>query len=152
MTVLIRPTATAHSMFFTVALAARGDDLLLREIEHLRQAVRMTRFERPFVIEAWVVLPDHLHAIWTLPPGDDDYATRWRLIKSRFSAALPKIMRQNRGLWHQRSWQHPLCDPEDHAAHMRFCRMDPVHHGLVLDPGAWRFSSFNQAPRLQSAG
>lgn len=138
-------------MFFTVALALRGDDLLLREIEHLRQAVRITRFERPFVIEAWVVLPDHLHAIWTLPPGDDDYATRWRLIKSRFSTAVPKGTR-HAGLWHQRCWQHRLRDPEDHAAHMRFCRMDPVQHGLVKDPGAWRYSSFNQAQRLQNAG
>lgn len=155
----LRPTATAQSVFFTVALAARGDDLLLREIERLRQAVRITRSERPFVIEAWVVLPDHLHAIWTMPSGDGDYATRWRLIKSRFSAGLPKgplrashIARQERGIWQRRFWEHHLHNPEDHAAHMRFCRTDPVKHGLVENPGDWPYSSFNHTQPLQTVG
>ena len=154
----IRPTATAQSIFFTVALAARGDDLLLREIERLRQAVRVTRAERPFVIEAWVVLPDHLHAIWTLPPGDDDYATRWRLIKSRFSFGLPKgplrashIARQERGIWQRRFWEHHMRNSEDHAAHMRFCWTDPVKHGLVIEPADWAYSSFNHTRALQVA-
>lgn len=155
----IRPKATAQSIFFTVALAARGDDLLLREIERLRQAVRVTRAERPFVIEAWVVLPDHLHAIWTLPDGDGDYATRWRLIKSRFSAGLPKgplrashISRQERGIWQRRFWEHHMRNPEDHAAHMQFCWTDPVKHGLVEEPADWAYSSFNHTRTLQDVG
>ena len=159
MPLYIRPNATAHSIFFTVALATRGDDLLVREIERLRQAVRATRTERRFVIEAWVVLPDHLHAIWTLPPGDGDFATRWRLIKSRFSAGLPKgplrashITRQERGIWQRRFWEHHLSTPEDHAAHMQFCRTDPVKHGLADTPAAWPYSSFNRAPPLQDVG
>ena len=158
MTHPIRPTATAQSVFFTVALAARGDDLLLREIERLRQAVRITRAERPFVIKAWVVLPDHLHAIWTLPPGDGDFTTRWRLIKSRFSMGLAKSVGRpdhsvspNLGIWQKRFYDHPLHDPDDHAAHLRFCWTDPVKHGLVDDPSKWPYSSFNQQP-LQRAG
>ena len=86
----IRPQIAAATMFFTVSLAQPGADLLILEIERLRQAVRVTRAERPFQINAWVVLPDHMHTIWTLPDGDSDFQTRWRLIKRRFSASLPK--------------------------------------------------------------
>lgn len=74
-------------MFFTVALTARGSDMLRREIELLRQAVRVTRAERPFHINAWVVLPDHMHCVWTLPEGDADYSVRMGAIKARFSIA-----------------------------------------------------------------
>ncbi len=62
---------------------------LLRHVHALREAVRVTRRERPFYIDAWVVLPDHLHCVWTLPPGDDDFSNRWRAIKIRFVQALP---------------------------------------------------------------
>ncbi len=71
--------------FFTVNLAQRGGDLLVRHVDVLREAVRVTRLERPFRIEAWVVMPDHLHAVWTLPEGDADFSVRWGAIKSRFS-------------------------------------------------------------------
>jgi len=68
----IRPKVEAATVFFTVALAQRGGDVLLRHIDHLRGAVRQVIAEKPFQIDAWVVLPDHLHAIWTLPQGDRD--------------------------------------------------------------------------------
>jgi putative transposase len=155
----LRPKSKAASIFFTVALAQRGDDLLLREIERLRQAVRLTRAERPFRIDAWVVLPDHLHAIWTLPQGDGDYATRWRLIKARFSAGVPKAslrasqtLRSERGIWQRRFWDHHLRNDEDFAAHLKFCRDDPVLHGLADAAGTWLFSSFYQPERLKMAG
>jgi len=155
----LRPESKAASIFFTVALARRGDDLLLREIERLRQAVRLTRAERPFQIDAWVVLPDHLHAIWTMPWGDGDYATRWRLIKARFSMGLPRgvarashQLRSERGVWQRRFWEHHLRNDEDYAAHMRFCRIDPVLHGLVETATEWPFSSFHQHTPLQKVG
>ena len=146
----IRPKTAGASVFFTVSLAVPGDDLLLAEIGHLREAVRLTRAERPFTINAWVVLPDHLHAIWTLPADDDDYATRWRLIKARFSMALPMgqrrashIARQERGIWARRFWEHHLRSAADFEAHYRGCYMDPVRHGLVDDPEDWTVSSFH---------
>ena len=72
--------------FFTVNLLQRyPNDLLVRHIDILRSEVRAVREKRPFVIDAWVVLPDHLHCVWTLPPGDDDFTNRWRLIKQGFS-------------------------------------------------------------------
>ena len=85
----LRPRAPGACIFFTVALAERESDLLVREIGRLREAVAATRSERPFGIDAFVVMPDHLHCVWTLPEGDADYSVRWRLIKGRFAAGLP---------------------------------------------------------------
>jgi putative transposase len=77
--------------FFTVNLLERkNNDLLIREVDLLRETVRTVRQRHPFQIDAWVVLPEHIHAVWTLPPGDADFSKRWRLIKSGFSRALPK--------------------------------------------------------------
>ena len=70
--------------FFTVNLLERRLDTLVRHVDALREAVRVTRQARPFHIDAWVVLPDHMHCIWTLPPGDDDFSNRWKAIKIRF--------------------------------------------------------------------
>jgi putative transposase len=83
--------------FFTVnLLQRRGNTLLTDRIDLLRDAVRRVRSSRPFTIDAWVVLPDHLHAVWTVPPGDDDFSTRWRLIKTFFARAVPKTERLSR--------------------------------------------------------
>ncbi len=81
----LRRTITGATVYFTVCLAQRGSTLLLDEVEILREAVRVTRARRPFAIDAWVVLPDHMHAVWTLPEGDANYADRWGAIKARFS-------------------------------------------------------------------
>jgi len=90
MSCYIRPRRPGASVFFTVTLAARGSDALVREVETLRQAVRVTKQERPFHIDAWVVLPDHMHCVWTLPEGDSDYATRMGAIKARFTRAVKR--------------------------------------------------------------
>lgn len=156
MTYHSRPTVAAH--YFTVALTCAGDDLLVLEIERLRQAVRVTRAERPFQIAAWVVMPDHLHTIWTLPAGDDDASGRWRLIKARFSTSLSLATRKRRlgsaaqGIWQRGYWQHRISDSADMALHMRSCQMDPVRHGVVDAPEAWPYSSFRSASAVQGTG
>ncbi|WP_346426964.1 hypothetical protein [Methylomonas sp. Kb3] len=76
--------------FFTVNLLERKSTLLIEHIAELREAVRVVREKQPFHIDAWVVFPDHMHAIWTLPAGDDQYSNRWRAIKKAFSKAIPK--------------------------------------------------------------
>ena len=154
MTYPIRPAAAAPH-YFTVALNRPGDDLLVLEIERLRQAVRLTRAERPFQITAWVVMPDHLHTIWTLPAGDDDAAGRWRLIKARFSASLPRVglgRRPAQAVWQRGFWQHRIRDAADMTLHLRSCQMDPVRHGLVDVPEAWPYSSFRDTSALQRVG
>jgi len=146
-----RPQLPGSSIFFTVTVADRSSDLLVQEIDRLRRAVQQTRRERPFAIDAWVVLPDHMHCIWTLPANDHDFATRWRLIKARFSMGLPKgrlrsshISRAERGVWQRRFWEHHIRDHEDWVSHMRYCELNPVKHGLVENPEDWPFSSFNR--------
>lgn len=153
-----RQPGPAQAYYFTVALNRAGDDLLVLEIERLRQAVRLTRAEQPFQIAAWVVMPDHLHTIWRLPVGDEAASARWRRIKARFSISLPQAMRQSRrssraqGVWQRGFWQHRIGDEADLRLHMRSCQMDPVRHGLVDDPAAWPYSSFHNPVAQPGAG
>jgi putative transposase len=151
MSVYLRPRVPGASVFFTVVLAGRGSRLLVDEIGRLREAVSAVRAARPFVVDAWVVLPDHMHAVWTLPEGDADYAVRWRLIKSRFSRELAKgplrrshEARQERGIWQRRFWEHHIRDERDYAAHVRYCWFNPVKHGFVERPEDWPYSSVHR--------
>jgi putative transposase len=137
--------------FFTVNVWERRDaTLLTRHIAPLRAAVRRVRAERPFTIDAWVVLPDHLHAVWTLPAGDDDFSTRWRLIKTFFTRGLPRGERisrsrraaRERGIWQRRFWEHAIRDDADYAAHVDYVHFNPVKHGLAATPAAWPYSTF----------
>ena len=101
--------------FFTVALADRRSSALVDDVSALRMAFRIARHERPFTIDAIVILPEHLHAIWTLPPGDSDFSGRWRRIKAHFthrlvSAGTP-VQRHRNGeyaLWQRRFWEHTI--------------------------------------------
>jgi len=90
-----RARTAGGTFFFTVNLAERNRTLLTDHIDVLRQVVKQTQINHPFIIDAMVILPEHLHAIWTLPPNDPDFSTRWRIIKSNFSRALPKTERIN---------------------------------------------------------
>ena len=98
------------SYFFTVNLLERKNDLLVRHINVLHGAVGRVKQARPFHIDAWVVLPDHMHCVWTLPDGDVDYSGRWKAIKIRFAKALPpteyrsraRRARAERAIWQRR--------------------------------------------------
>jgi putative transposase len=113
------------SFFFTANLADRRLRLLVDYIDLLRQAFRYVRRRHPFDVEAIVVLPDHLHAIWTLPEGDADFSLRWRLIKSAFSRgqlggeriSASRATKAERGIWQPRYWEHTLRDERDLARH-----------------------------------
>jgi putative transposase len=150
----LRPRVAGATVFFTVALADRASRLLVEQIPRLRLAVAQTRQERPFAIDAWVVLPDHLHAVWTLPAADADYSGRWAAIKARFSMGLPAgqkrqshVPRREKAIWQRRFWEHHIRDAEDLAAHMRYCWWNPVRHGLVDRPMDWAFSSIHRDAR-----
>ena len=154
----MRPRHPGATVFFTVTVAQRGGGLLVREIEALRHAVQVTRSERPFAIDAWVVLPDHLHCVWTLPEGDSDYSTRIGAIKARFSIMTrragftPPIPHPPRsalrkgqvGIWQKRFWEHHIRDDADFRAHVRYCWINPVKHGLVQSPAEWPYSSYHR--------
>lgn len=147
----LRPHVPGGTVFFTVALAARGSTLLVDEIDRLRAAVGLTRRARPFDVLAWVVLPDHMHCVWRLPPGDSEFGQRWGAIKARFSRGLPPgarrashVQRRESGIWQRRFWEHHIRGPADLEAHLAFCHADPVRHGLVTRPEDWAFSTFHR--------
>jgi putative transposase len=138
--------------FFTANLLDRRSDLLTKEIAALRQATRHTHERHPFRMDAFVVLPDHIHAIWTLPSGDADFSTRWRLIKIEFSKSIPRTERLSevrrargeRGIWQRRFWEHLIRDEEDYRRYVEYCYINPVKHRLVERVVDWPFSSFHR--------
>jgi putative transposase len=142
------------SYFFTVTLADRSSDALVRHIDALRDAFRVTRRERPFAIEAVVVLPDHLHAILTLPSSDADFSGRWRRIKGHFSRRLIDAAASSQrwpngelALWQRRFWEHTIRDESDFSRHVDYIHFNPVKHGLVRCVRDWPHSSFHRYVR-----
>ncbi len=127
-----------------------------RRCRIVARGIRYTLERHPFTLEASVALPEHLHAIWTLPPGDTDYSTRWRLIKSHFSRALPADERRSashldkgeRGIWQRRYWEHTLRDEADFQRHADYIHFNPVKHGHVNRVAGWPYSSFHRDVRL----
>ncbi len=139
------------SLFFTLVTDKR------RPLFHdgknvgtLREAFRNVKIKRPFDIDAIVIMPDHLHCIWTLPPGDEDFSTRWRLIKTWFTkhyrddlyAASDEARRQ--AIWQHRFWEHVLRDQNDFNRHVEYIHYNPVKHGYVIAAREWPYSSFQR--------
>jgi len=147
-----RADVKGGTYFFTVNLAERNKTLLVDYIDDLRNAIKTVINNHPFKIDAFVVLPDHLHAIWTLPKNDADFATRWGLIKSGFSRCIPKTERINksrttkgeRGIWQRRYWEHLIRDDLDYKRHMDYVYYNPVKHGYVESVLDWPHSSFHR--------
>jgi putative transposase len=143
------------SFFFTVVTERRRP--LFNDkanVNLLREAFRTVKNKRPFTLDAIVVMPDHLHCIWTLPPRDGDYSTRWRLIKTWFTKhcsnewlTMPNNARcnsQEQAIWQHRFWEHVLRDETDYARHVEYIHYNPVKHGYVPTPLEWLYSSFRR--------
>jgi len=148
----LRDRTPGGCYFFTVVLADRQRRTLVEHIDVLRYAIRHTLAEHSAHIDAIVVLPDHLHCLWQLPPGDDDYPLRWRLIKARFSQGVPddvtptasRVRRGERGVWQRRYWEHRIRDGADHARHLDYIHYNPVKHGHAAMAKDWPYSSFRR--------
>jgi putative transposase len=146
-----RSRAPGGTWFFTVNLADRHADLLVRHIDDLRAAVETVKGRHPFSVVAMVVLPEHLHAVWRLPPGDGDYPLRWSQIKAGFSRRLPKTDRvgvsrrskRERGIWQRRYWEHQIRDEADLARHVDYIHYNPVKHGWVERAADWPHSTLH---------
>jgi len=140
------------AFFFTLALADRSSDLLIREIDRLRRAYKVVQERLPFETIAICVLPDHLHAVWLLPNGDADFSSRWSLFKSDFSRGLlaaksrsaSKIKRREKGIWQRRYWEHAIRNEADLERHVDYIHYNPVKHGLVSRVVDWPHSSFHR--------
>ena len=148
----IRAKLTGGVYFFTVNLAERSNnDLLISNIELLREAFRLAKQHHPFIIEACVILPEHLHCIWRLPEGDHDFSTRWRLIKTHFAKNMAlnerisnsRKRKKERGIWQRRFWEHLIKDEEDYKNHLDYIHYNPVKHGYVQRAIDWLYSSFH---------
>ena len=139
------------TFFFPVTLRDRRASSLVDHIDLLREAFHRARNERPFAMDAIVVLPDHLHAIWTLPPSDADFSGRWKRIKSNFTrnavrAGVP-ASRNARGeydLWQRRFWEHKVRDDADFERCANYIHFNPVKHGLASAPTDWKYSSLHR--------
>jgi len=175
MSCYFRPRIPGASVYFTVTLAHQGSHLLTDEITRLRAAVRQTMRERPFYIDAMVVLPDHIHAVWTMPDGDSDYSVRWGAIKARFTRSLrneckvgfnpslakelgyavgwnptlhrspSKQIKGDAGIWQRRFWEHHVRNQREMQVLINHCHANPVKHGLVKDEKDWPYSSVHRA-------
>jgi putative transposase len=128
----------------------------LAQVTLLRQAFQIVCSSRPFTTWGAVVLPDHLHVLIELPPGDGDFSTRVALIKARFSRCLDRTAiaepdasasrrrRRERCVWQRRFWEHTIRDERDFQNHMDYIHYNPVKHGLAACPHAWPYSSFDK--------
>ncbi|MES1191361.1 MAG: transposase [Steroidobacter sp.] len=139
--------------FFTVNLAERHNNtLLIDHIDSFREVFRHVQVRHPFKTDAIVVLPDHLHCIWTLPPGDNRFDMRWYLIKSRFSHLIKRnervsssrLRKGERGIWQRRYWEHAIRDEQDWRNHVDYIHYNPVKHGHVMRARDWPHSSFHK--------
>lgn len=133
------------TFFFTVVSYKRYP--ILKEeaaIDLLRQSFQITMATCPFRVDAIVILPDHLHTIWTLPDNDSDFSIRWKRIKANFSKDyqgcvvedISESMRKKKekGIWQRRFWEHAIRDQKDFNRYCDYIHYNPVKHGLVNSP------------------
>ncbi|MBY0455158.1 MAG: transposase [Burkholderiaceae bacterium] len=153
-----RDQTQGGTYFFTVVMLRRWpwfNDA--RYVANLRQAFTDEIKRRPFKIDAIVVMPDHIHAIWTLPEGDSDYSTRWQHIKREFTKMVPdeerpavrgsRADKKEQAIWQRRFWEHRIRDEVDFATHVQYIHYNPVKHGYVERPEDWPYSSIHRPHR-----
>lgn len=151
--------AAGATFFFTANLQDRGARYLVDHVAELRACVKAVREVHPFDIEAMVVLPDHIHALWRLPVDDGDCATRWMLLKQSFTRRLeelgvlppeaerPRRRRGERSVWQRGIWEHQIRDEDELNRHVDYIHFNPVKHGWVLRARDWPYSSLHRFVR-----
>ena len=146
-----RNYVSGGTYFFTIALADRSSNLLTKHISNLRQAINYVKTRHTFNLDAFVILPEHLHILITLPEDDQRYSTRIRLMKSHFSRSIPnselvtqsREKKSERGIWQRRFWEHTIRNEKDFADHIHYIHYNPVKHKHVLNPADWQYSSIH---------
>lgn len=147
--------------FFTVVTYQRSPLLANPAARRLLGSVfRRCLLRYPARVLAIVLLPDHLHCLWRLPPNDSDYSPRWSWLKSEFSRnwcalqgaeparQVPCVRERRRTVWQRRFWEHTIRDADDLERHADYIHFNPVRHGLADSPGDWPWSSFHRWVRL----
>ncbi len=122
----------------------------------LHDGIEIVRKKWPFKLVAIVLLPDHIHTVWTLPPGDARYPTRWQRLKEEFTRAylgrggaevppsLSRLLQGERGVWQRRYWEHTVSDEEDLKRCVDYVHWNPKKHGYVDNVRDWPWSSFHR--------
>ena len=153
-----RRTFLAGGTFFFTVVTQDRRRLFAEETARrcLGDAIREVQAQQPLAMKAIVLMPNHLHCIWTLPDDDDDYSSRWARIKRRFieswtavggyeaAVSRARANRHERGIWQKRFWEHRIRNQTDLARHVNYIHYNPVKHGLVRCPHAWPHSSFHR--------
>ena len=142
-----RRVKDGRTVFFTVVTFNRHRLLCFKESRiTLRRVIEEIRILQPFEINAWVLMPDHMHCIWSLPENDVDYSTRWGLIKSRYTKIIGERLVKNsqstnsrkrkreETVWQRRFWEHKIRNERDYENHCNYIHYNPVKHGLVSSP------------------
>jgi putative transposase len=152
-----RPNIPGGTYFITQVTYQR-EPWLCSEIgrKSLREAIEKLQIKYPFSIDAFVLLPDHFHCLWTLPPDDHDFSVRMRLIKTYVTKhygkelGINRVVSQSRqkrresNLWQRRFWEHLIRDERDFEIHCDYIHDNPVHHGLCENPQDWQYSSIHR--------
>lgn len=142
------------TFFFTVVTHDRKRILCGKaNVRLIKEAFEYVINQRPFVIDAFVLLPDHIHCIWTLPGNDHDFSIRWRLFKSHFTRrcrnehkglqTASMLKKGEQAVWQRRFWEHTIRGEDDFNRHVEYIHYNPVKHGLVKSPKEWPHSSFH---------
>ncbi|MBT9311335.1 REP-associated tyrosine transposase [Leptothoe kymatousa] len=151
-----RRAKTPGAIYFFTVVTYNRQHLFTTDdtIQLLRQAFYVIKQNHPFDIDAIILLPDHLHCIWTLPDGDADFSMRWRLIKAYFSRYCPeaykcqrslaRLRKKEQAIWQRRFWEHQIRDERDFERHVDYIHYNPVKHQLVNAPKDWPYSSFRR--------
>ena len=152
-----RSLAGGATFFFTVNTYRRRNILTHPDVRlALRNGIEHVRERMPFTIDAWVLLPNHLHAIWTLPQNDAAYGKRWGIIKAHVSGqcatlvnddaarSTSRIKRRENDFWQRRFWEHQIRNEHDYERHVDYIHYNPVKHGLVKQAAQWPYSTFHQ--------
>ncbi|HEX7890014.1 MAG TPA: transposase [Ramlibacter sp.] len=154
----IRTHTAGATYFFTVTLRDRGARYLVDHVADLRACMADVKKRHPFEIDAMVVLPEHIHALWTLPTEDGDFSRRWMLLKQAFTRRLQaggvldrdaaeERRKGQRSLWQDRFWEHQIRDDDDFARHVDYIHFNPVKHGWVMRARDWPYSSLHRYVR-----
>ena len=155
-----RANAKGGTYFFTVVTYRRQEFLCNENVRTaLHDGIRDVQTKHPFTIDGWVLLPNHLHCIWTLPENDSNFGIRWAMIK-RFTTKrcglelrrddwinASKRQRNESTIWQRRFWEHMIRDQDDFNKHMNYIHFNPVKHGLVTSVKDWPHSTFHRCVR-----
>ena len=156
-----RANTPGGTFFFTVVTHRRRLLFHKPEIrEILRHVVNTVRNKHPFTSDAWVLLPDHMHCIWSLPGGCSNFSLRWSLIKSGFSKRMghwfhtgegmnaSRVKHRESNIWQRRFWERQIRNENEYSACMDYIHYNPVRHGWVQRVADWPHSTFHRYVRM----